>query len=146
MFEPNRQSPHDVETRDTRSKIDRLESVMRDMPQAEIPVTHTFGPGFYARTITAPAGATIVGKIHATEHIFMVIKGDITLVTEDGEMRVQAPFQTVCRPGMKRAGYTHAETVCTNIHITTETDLQKLESTLISAPALAAAEAKGEIL
>lgn len=115
----------------TREQIMRLEDVIRDMPQAQIEPVHTFGPGFYARTITIPAGCTLVGKVHATEHIFMVSKGDITLATEDGNRRVQAPFQIVCRPGMKRAGYAHTETVCTNVHITTETDLARLESDLI---------------
>lgn len=115
----------------TREQIERLELTMRDMPQAEVPTDHTFGPGFYARTITIPAGCTLTGKVHATEHIFMVSKGDITLVTEDGSRRVQAPFQVVCRPGLKRAGYAHTETVCTNIHITAETDLLRLEAALI---------------
>lgn len=112
-------------------KIKRLEAEIRAMPQAEIPTDHTFGPGFYARTITIPEGCTLTGKIHATEHIFIVSKGDMTVVTEDGMKRVQAPFQMVCRPGLKRAGYAHTETVCTNIHITAETDLSKLEAALI---------------
>ena len=123
-----------------RSKVDRLEHEMLNLPQIEIPVQHGFGPGFYARTITIPAGATITGKVHATEHIFMVTKGDITLITDDGVLRVQAGYQAVCKPGMKRAGHAHAETVCVNIHITDETDLAKLESDLIIAPALEAPE------
>lgn len=104
---------------------------MRKLPQAEIPVRHTFGPGFYARTVTLPPGAVATGKVHATEHIFIVSRGDITLVTEDGTRRVQAPFQMVCRPGLKRVGYAHAETECTNVHITTETNLVRLEASLI---------------
>lgn len=124
----------------TRTQIDRIESDMRAMPDAqiEIPVEHTFGPGFYARTVIIPAGATVVGKVHATEHIFMVVKGDITLVSDGARRRVQAPFQMVCAPGVKRAGHAHTECVCTNIHITTETDLDKLEAALITAPALKA--------
>jgi quercetin dioxygenase-like cupin family protein len=123
-----------------RPKVDRLEHEMLNLPQIEIPVQHGFGPGFYARTITIPAGATITGKVHATEHIFMVTKGDITLITDDGVLRVQAGYQAVCKPGMKRAGHAHTETVCVNIHITEETDLAKLESDLIIAPALEAPE------
>lgn len=118
----------------TREKIDRLEAEMLAMPQLDIPTVHDFGQGFYARTITIPAGATLTGKVHATEHIFIVSKGDITLITDEGRKRVQAPFQTVCKAGLKRAGYAHSETVCTNIHITDETDLVKLEAALIEAP------------
>jgi hypothetical protein len=87
----------------------------------------------------------LVGKVHATEHIFMVIKGDITLVTEDGRKRVQAPYQAVCRPGIKRAGYAHTEVICANIHITDETDLDKLEADLIIPEALPAPEGCKEI-
>lgn len=115
----------------TRDDIQRLEDKMRTMPQVDIPTEHSFGPGFYARTITIPAGATLTGKIHSTEHIFMVISGDITLVTEHGRKRVQGPYQAVCQPGTKRVGYAHTETVCTNIHITDETDLAALELLLI---------------
>lgn len=131
----------------SREQIARLESELRELPPAEIPTVHTFGPGFYARTITIPAGCTLTGKVHATEHVFIVSRGDITLVTEEGRKRVQAPFQAVCRPGMKRAGYAHTETVCTNVHINPadETDLGQLEAMLIEPEALLAPETSKEI-
>lgn len=128
-----------------RPQVEELERTMRDLPQVDIPVQHGFGPGFYARTITIPADTLLTGQAHATDHIFMVTKGDITITTDDGTVRVQAPYQAVCKAGGKRAGYAHAETVCVNIHITTETDLAKLEAALIEAPALAAPEARKEI-
>jgi quercetin dioxygenase-like cupin family protein len=124
----------------TREQISRLERELLALPQAEVPTEHTFGPGFYARTITLPPGTVLTGKVHSTEHIFIVSKGDITLVTEEGRKRVQAPFQAVCKPGTKRAGYAHTETVCTNVHVTPETDLAKLEAALIEPEALPAPE------
>jgi quercetin dioxygenase-like cupin family protein len=124
----------------TRRQMQAFEAELYKLPQAEVPTEHTFGPGFYARTITLEAGTLLTGKVHSTEHIFIVSKGDITLVTEDGRKRVQAPYQAVCRPGTKRAGYAHAETVCTNVHITTETDLARLEAALIEPEALPAPE------
>jgi len=118
-------------TNEVAGQIHRLEDELRKMPQADIPTEHTFGPGFYARTITIPAGCTLTGKVHATEHIFIVSRGEILLATDDGTQHVRAPFQAVCRPGMKRAGHALTEVVCTNVHITTETDLLRLEATLI---------------
>lgn len=115
----------------SRAQIYRLEDEIKNLPPADIETIHTFGPGFYGRTIRMAAGTVLTGKVHATEHIFMVSKGDITLVTEEGSKRVQAPYQAVCRAGLKRAGYAHTETICSNIHITTETDLVKLEAALI---------------
>ncbi len=129
-----------IETGPSREQITRLERELKALPQAEIPTAHTFGPGFYARTITLAPGTVLTGKIHSTEHIFIVSKGDITLVSEEGKRRVQAPFQMVSKPGTKRAGYAHTETVCTNVHITTETDLVRLEAQLIEPEALPAPE------
>ena len=126
-------------------RIRAIEKMMLEMPQQEIPVEHTFGPGFYARTIRIPADTVLVGEEHATEHIFFVSQGEITLVTDGEPMRVTAGFQAVCKPGVKRAGYAHTEVVCTNIHVTTETDLDALRAQLIVAPALPAPEKVKEI-
>lgn len=119
-----------------RASIERLEAEMRAQPQVDIPVKHTFGPGFYARTIEIDAGVTLVGKVHATEHVFLLSKGSLLVATEDGYQELHAPCQLVCRAGMKRAG--HALTACqvTNVHLTTETDLVKLEAMLIEPPTL----------
>lgn len=122
----------------TREQVDRLQEAVAAVPQIELQTQHDFCPGFYARSVLIPAGTVLVGKVHATEHIFMVTQGDISITTDDGVMRVQAPFQAICRPGTKRAGFAHTDTVCVNIHITTETDLEKLEAALIDAPALPA--------
>lgn len=122
----------------TREQVDRLQEAVAAVPQIELQTQHDFCPGFYARSILIPAGTVLVGKVHATEHIFMVTQGDISITTDEGVMRVQAPFQAICKAGMKRAGFAHTDTVCVNIHITTETDLTKLEAALIDAPALPA--------
>jgi hypothetical protein len=122
--------------------VHRLHAAMLQMPQVDIKTEHTFGPGLYVRTITVPAGVTLVGKTHKTEHLFMVLKGDITLVTDEGRIRVQAPFQCVSKAGVKRAGYAHTETVCANVHITSETDLVKLEAQLIEPDSLPGPEQK----
>lgn len=114
-----------------RDRIDDLERCMRALPQVDIPTEHTFGKGFYARTITIPPGVTLTGKVHKTEHVFMIVKGDITLVTDNGTKRVQGPFQAVCQAGIKRVGHAHTEVVCVNVHITDETDLDKLEAFLV---------------
>lgn len=121
----------------TREQILQLERTLRASPdQVDLPATHTFGPGFYARTIQIPAGATLTGKVHATEHIFILSRGEMLLATEDGRLRVRAPFQCIARPGLKRAGHALTECEVTNIHVTTETDLDKLETALIVPEAI----------
>ena len=76
----------------------------------------------------------------------MLTKGEMTVVTEEGRQRIKAPFQAVCKPGLKRAGYAHTDCVCSNMHITDETDLERLESELIVPEALCAPEAVKEIV
>lgn len=122
--------------RPMQQKIRDIESEMRQLPQLDIPVEHTFGPGFYARTIRVPAGATITGKVHATEHIFFLSKGEMMLATEGDPFHVTAGFQAICKPGLKRIGHALTDAVVTNVHITTETDLVKLEAMLITPEAL----------
>jgi len=114
--------------------IQRLEDVLMVGEKIDIDsrTDHTFGPGFYARTLRLKAGETLTGKIHATEHIFILSEGELLVATEDGKARLKAPYQSVSRPGLKRAGYAVTDVVVTNVHITTETDLEKLELELIA--------------
>lgn len=132
----------------SREQIARLESELRELPPAEIPTVHTFPPHLYVRTVHIPAGTICTGKVHATEHIFILSRGDITIATEDGRKRVQAPFQAISRPGIKRAVYAHADSICSNVHLnpTNETDLAKLEAIFIEPEALPAPEPLKEIV
>lgn len=115
----------------TRDQILRLQSAIAVMPQVDLPPEHTFGPGFYVRTIRIPAGTVLVGKIHKTEHLFVLSEGILEVATEDGVARLEAPYQAVCRPGLKRVGVAITDVVCSNLHITTETDLAKIEAAVI---------------
>lgn len=117
----------------TREAIERLEDELRKAETVDVDsrTGHLFGPGFYVRTLTLKAGETLTGKVHSTEHIFMLTQGSILVATEDGAMQLDAPYQAVCRPGLKRAGHALTDCVCVNVHITNETDMARLEATLI---------------
>jgi hypothetical protein len=117
----------------TRQQIVRLENEMKELDQLEIEPVHHFSEGIYAREITIPKGCLLTGKVHKTVHLNIISKGDITVWTEDGMKRVKAPFTMVSRPGTKRVGFAHEDTVWTTIHGTDETDLDRLESQLIES-------------
>ena len=90
---------------------------------------HSFSEGIYAREIFIPKGAALTGKIHKNScHIFLM-KGDITIVSEEGKKRMKAPCYFVCKAGMKRIGYAHEDTIWVNIHGNSDntTDLVKIE-------------------
>lgn len=117
-----------------RSFIDRLQEELTQYEQQEMPPRHYFAEGLYAREITIPAGTLLVGKIHKHEHLNIISQGDISVLTEDGVKRIRAPFTMVCRPGTKRVGWTHAETVWTTVHARPGEvrDLERLEDALIA--------------
>jgi len=115
----------------SREQIVRLENELRKFEPIEIETTHRFADGVYAREIFIPKGCLLTGKVHKTVHLNIISKGEITVWTEDGMKRLKAPFSLVSKPGTKRVGFAHEDTVWTTIHGTHETDLAKLEADLI---------------
>lgn len=116
-----------------REIVNALELEMLKHPQLELPVTHRFAPGIYARELFIPAGTFLTGKIHKYEHLCIMSQGDMTVLLETGLRRVQAPFTCVSPPGTKRIAYAHENTIWTTIHPTMETDIEKIEQLLTAA-------------
>jgi quercetin dioxygenase-like cupin family protein len=113
-------------------KVTALENEMRKYEQIEIPVKHYFSQGVYAREITIPKDCILTGKIHKYTQLNILSKGEMTVVTENGTVRVKAPFTIVSPPGTKRAAIAHEECVWTTIHGTDETDVEKIEKIFIA--------------
>lgn len=118
----------------TRERIARLEEVMRQAPQADFPLKHTFVPGVYAREIFIPKGSCIVGKIHRHEHLNFISSGEVSMLTPEGIQHIKGPCTMVSKAGTKRALYAHEDTVWTTIHANPddERDLEKIESYVIA--------------
>lgn len=108
-----------------KDKIMRLETYLLAQPQVEIPVRHYINNGIYYREITIPQGVFCTGAKYKEAHIHFLIRGDMTVLTEDGLKRVTGPQTFVSPPGMKRAGYAHEETVWAAVFRTDETDPEK---------------------
>lgn len=101
----------------TLENIRALERAMLEREdQVELPVTHHFCKGMYARWLEIPKGSAIVGKMHAQENFFLLLKGEMTVWTTNGMRRVKAPFMCVTKPGDKRVGYAHEDSVTINFH------------------------------
>lgn len=111
-------------------KLFTIEDVFKQMPQTEIPTRHCFGNNVYVREMTAPKGVIIIGKMHKYAQVNIVVKGDISVLTEDGWKRLKAGDMFESPAGIKRAGFTHEETVWTTICGTEETDVDKAEDEL----------------
>lgn len=135
MSELARTEPFELVSNDpiqVRGGILELEKAMLKLPQIEMETVHHFAPGVYARELQIPAGTLLTGKIHKTEHINVVSAGDISVLTENGVKRIKAPFTFVSKPGTKRLGLAHTDTVWTTFHVTDETDLVKIEELVIA--------------
>ena len=115
-----------------KSKIFAAEAYMREMPQVDIPVKNYFSQGVYAREITIPAGVCLTGEIHKFKQLNILSKGCMSVYTEDGIIKVEAPFTVVSPAGTKRIAYAHSECVWTTIHGTDETDIDIIRSKFIA--------------
>lgn len=93
---------------------------------------HHFAPGVYAREMTIPAGTLIIGKIHKHAHLNIISQGSARVVTEFGSVEIKAPHTFVSEPGTKRVVLADSDVVWTTIHITEETDLEKIEDYVIA--------------
>lgn len=120
-----------VENLSLRQKILLLENEMRKQEQVVIEPVHYIAEGLYAREIFIPKDTLLTGKIHKFEHLNIISKGDISVMTEEGMKRIKAPATIISKPGIKRIGYAHEDTVWTTIHACTETDIDKIEALLV---------------
>jgi hypothetical protein len=111
-------------------QIKRLEAMLLQHEQVELPTKHYFSPGLYAREMFIPAGTVLTGAVHKTEHLCIFV-GDITVWTEGGMKRLTGHHTFISKPGAKRVGYAHADTWTTGFFVTDKTDVDELERELI---------------
>ena len=111
--------------------VQQLQGELSELEQSDFPVTHHFAPNVYARQMDAKAGTLVISKMHATEHLNFLMKGSLTIMTEDGIQSLQAPAIIKSKAGTKRVGYFHEDTTWVTVHPTEETDLDAIENLVI---------------
>jgi len=120
----------------TREQIGRLEGLLLEAEAGgagiELDTWHHFADGLVARTILIPAGTILTGAAHKAEHL-NIAAGDITVWTEAGMRRLTGYPVLPSLPGAKRAGYAHADTWWTTVHVnpTNERDVEALADALV---------------
>ena len=119
------------------TKMDEFEAALGNMPGAKFgddacPLEHTFADGLYIRQMTAPKGMLNVSKLHKTNHPYFILKGDVSVLTENGIVRIKAPQFGITRAGTKRIVYFHEDTVWITVPATNERDLEKIEDEIIA--------------
>lgn len=117
----------------TEIDIPKLESALLEQEQVECPLVHRFAPGVYLREVFMPAGTFVLGHRHNTEHFNIVLKGRARVLI-DGDMveEISAPYTFASKPGVRKVLYVLEDMVWQTVHPTDETDIEKLESELVS--------------
>ena len=96
------------------------------------PLKHSFADGCYIREIFNPKGELLVTKIHKVSHPFFLMKGDMTILMEDGIKRIKAPHYGITPAGTKRIIYCHEDCVFVTVHATKLTDIKAIEEEVIA--------------
>lgn len=104
-----------------------------ELKEQDCPVTHRFLPGLYIREIFMPKGTRIIGKIHATEHINIVLTGCCTVFTaEIGKEEMVAPYSFISKAGVQKALVVHEDCYWQTLHVTDKTDIDEIEKEVIA--------------
>lgn len=109
--------------------IQALQAFMaREPEQVKLEVRHHFTAGLYARELCVPAGVVLVGALHRTRHLFVLLQGTIVVNDGSGPREVSAPSITETQPGIKRAIHALTDARMVTFHVTEETDMDKIEA------------------
>lgn len=110
----------------TLDKVARLEEELKKFPQTFIEPRHDINGGLYARTGMIPAGTTFTGCTHKKDHINIVC-GDVTVMTDDGPLRLTGYHVLPTKAGSKRVAVAHSDTYWTTIVRTDLMDVEAIE-------------------
>ena len=127
--------------KDFRKKVSELEGTLMQSGVCDTgkslnktnPVKHTFADGCYIRQIFNPANEIIITKVHKKEHPFFLMKGKMSILTEEGIEHLKAPYQGITKPGTKRVIYTHEKCVFITVHATDKVTVEDVEEEVVCA-------------
>jgi len=113
-----------------KEKVAALVKEFSKHPQSDLPLKHYFAPHVYIREIFMPAGSIVIGKIHKTEHFNIIQRGRVSLIGEGDTKELIGPVTFTSQAGVQKVLYIHEDTVWSTVHVTDETDTDKLHELL----------------
>ena len=95
---------------------------------------HTFADSVYIRQMTIAKDEMIIGAIHKHLHVWFLLSGHITVLTEGKLEEYKAPCTVLSEPGVKRVIYGNEESIFTNVHKnpTNTEDIKELEKQTVA--------------
>ena len=103
-----------------------VEAAAPDDLEDLFPVTHLFANGVCSREIFMPKGTIVVSRVHKNDCINVISEGEVAVLSEEGEVRLKAPYKFVSKAGTKRVLVAYEDTVWSNFIRTDETDPEKI--------------------
>lgn len=118
-----------VSRKEFRKGVSRLGKMMSKLPvhttKRDFPVKNSWGDGLYIREFSCPSGNFFVTMIHKFDHPFFLLKGDVSILSEKGFERLQAPYYGITKAGTQRVMLTHSDLVWVTVHATSEKNVSK---------------------
>ena len=100
----------------------------------EFPLKHSFADQIYVRQMNMKKDTLVVGAIHNHLHVWFLLTGSLTIVTETSNEDFIAPCYVISKPGAKRVIYAHEDSIFVNIHKNPDNiqDIDQLEAIIVS--------------
>lgn len=100
----------------------------------EFPLKHSFADQIYIRQMNMKKDTLVVGAIHNHLHVWFLLTGSLTVVTETSNEDFIAPCYVISKPGAKRVIYAHEDSIFVNIHKNPDNikDIDQLEAIIVS--------------
>ncbi len=100
----------------------------------QFPLKHSFADQVYVRQMDMKKDTLVVGAIHNHLHVWFLLTGSLTVVTETSQEDYLAPCYVISKPGVKRVIYAHEDSIFVNIHKNPDNtqDIDKLEARIVS--------------
>lgn len=114
-------------------RVRAMQAALMAVPEHHIEIVpvHRFAHGLYVREVSLPAGCIAVGHMHSQEHVTIISKGRLQIVTEDGVEEVTAPATFIIPAGRKNCVHVIEDAVWTTIHASDAQTAEEAEATLI---------------
>jgi hypothetical protein len=82
----------------------------------EASLKHYRGDNLYVREAHFSKESVAIGRVHKYDHVFILIKGRVTLWSKEGRTTYTAPTIIESKSGTQRVAYFREDSICMNIH------------------------------
>lgn len=94
-----------------KSNIGNLANHLRAMDNDTTSIIEYFASDSYVREMVIPAGTCVIGRVHKTDCINILLEGEIVIVDNDGNRKeMKSPQVFIAKAGHQKAGFAIKDT------------------------------------